>query len=348
MKNQQKKISLDDRIFVAGHRGLVGSAVHENLLQRGYKNLITRSRSELDLLDQNSVEAFFKKEKPDVVIIAAAKVGGILANTTYPSDFIYENLELQNNVIWKAHQHGTRRLVFLGSSCIYPRHLTRPIHEGDLLSGPLETTNRPYAIAKIAGLELVNSIRQQFGREYFSVMPTNLFGPKDNFNLETSHVIPALISKVWDAKVNQKNNIEVWGTGSPKREFMFSADCADAIVHLLEHLEMSLFDNPSFPAPGFSHINVGIGSDVTIAEVARQIIETFDLSADLTFDSSKPDGTPRKLLDSSILTSLGWAPKYSLKTGLEATRDWCEENFFATNDSSQRNRRPQVAQKELG
>lgn len=326
MTSFKKKIGLTDRIYIAGHRGLVGSAILDNLKEKGYTNLITRTRLELDLLDSDAVSQFFKEEKPEVVIVAAAKVGGILANSTYPADFIFQNTQIQNNIIWQSHLNDTRRLVFLGSSCIYPRDLTRPIHEGDLMAGPLESTNRAYAIAKINGLELVNSLRLQFGREYFSIMPTNLYGPKDNFNLNTSHVIPALIRKVHQAKVSDQHSVEVWGSGLPKREFLYSTDCADAIVHLLETLDMSLFFQASYKAPGCSHINVGVGSDVTIEEIAREIIKTFDFDANITFDRSKPDGTMRKLLDTSILESLGWKPKHSLADGLRLTRKWCEAN----------------------
>lgn len=321
-----KHIQHTDKVFVAGHNGLMGSALLANLRARGYRNLLTKTRAELNLLDQSAVEEFFKAHKPDIVVLAAAKVGGIHANNKYRADFIYENLSIQNNVIWNAHKHGTKRLVFLGSSCIYPSDLSRPLRENDLLAGRLEVTNRPYAVAKIAGLELVNSIRQQYGRQFFSVMPTNLYGPRDNFDLETSHVIPALIRKVYDAKRQGLPDVEVWGTGAPRREFMFVDDCADAVIHLLEHLDMSFFDDASYPAPGFSHINVGLGEDLTIADVAREIIKVFDYPGKIKFNTAMPDGTARKLLDTSMLTKLGWKAKYTLRDGLKTTRDWFESH----------------------
>ncbi len=310
-----------DRVFVAGHRGLVGQALVKKLREKGYENILTRSREELDLLDQKAVEAFFAKEKPDVVFLAAAKVGGIFANNTYRADFIYQNLQIQNHVIYSAHLFGVRRLVFLGSSCIYPRNAPQPMKESDLLTGELEITNRPYAIAKIAGLELVHAIRMQHGKDFFSVMPTNLYGPGDNFHPENSHVLPALIRRFHEAKVSNAKEVVIWGTGTPKREFMYSEDCADAIVFLAENIKKDFFESSALGKSIYSHINVGSGQEVTIRELAEIIMKFVDFQGALHFDTSKLDGSMRKLLNISLLQDLGWKGKDSL---LEGVRKTCE------------------------
>lgn len=318
-------ISLSSKIFVAGHRGLIGHAVVEKLKNHGFTNIVTMDRKNLDLSDSRRVKEFFHSQKFDVVIIAAAKVGGIAANNTYRADFIFENLTIQNNLIWSAHLTDVERVIFLGSSCIYPREADQPIKESSLLTGPLEYTNRPYAIAKIAGLELIDSLRRQYHREYFSVMPTNLYGPYDNFNLENSHVLPALIRKFHEAKITYQKEVLVWGDGTPRREFLYSEDCADAIVFLLEekpHMELSR----QFDANAFSHINIGASSDITIRELAMTIADVVGFQGRLIFDTSKPGGTPRKLLDTSILHSLGWKAKTDLLSGIATTYSWFREN----------------------
>ena len=313
------QLSKKDKIFVAGHRGLVGSAIVESLKARGYEKIITRTRSELDLLDAVAVQRFYAEEKPDVVFVAAAKVGGIHANNVYRADFIYENLVIQNNVIWNAHLSGVHRLVFLGSSCIYPRNAPQPMPETCLLTGELEYTNRPYALAKIAGLELVNSLRLQYGRDYFSVMPTNLYGPGDNFHPENSHVLPALIRRFVEAKESGAKSVTVWGTGKPRREFMYSQDCADAIVHLTAHLEPGELENSSQGQMGFFHINVGTGEDVSISELSNTISRNTGFSGSIEFDKSRPDGAPRKLLDVGYLRSKNWTHNTSLEDGIRQT-----------------------------
>ncbi len=312
-------LSADSRIFVSGHRGLVGSSILENLQARGYKNLITRTHAELELLDTHAVDAFYAQERPEVVFVSAARVGGIYANNTYPADFIYENLQIQNNIIWGAHKAGVRRLVFLGSSCIYPRLAPQPMPESCLLSGDLEPTNRPYALAKIAGLELVNGLRRQFGRDYFSCMPTNLYGPRDNFHPENSHVLPALIRRFVDAKERGAAKVAVWGTGNPRREFLYAPDCADAIVHLAERIPEGYFESAAYPFEGLSHVNIGSGEDITIREVATIIAEVLGYKGIIEFDPSRPDGTPRKLLDVTLLNKLGWKQKTSIFHGIQHT-----------------------------
>jgi len=317
----------DSKVFVAGHGGLVRSALVRRLTRGGgYSNIVTRSRRELDLLNKEAVAEFYLRERPEVVILAAARVGGIHANNTYRADFIYENLTVQTNVMWGAYQAGVKQLVFLGSSCIYPRNAPQPIPEAALLSSPLEDTNQPYSIAKIAGIELVNSLRRQHGCEYFSVMPTNLYGPNDNFSLENSHVLPALIRKVVEAKREGREELVVWGTGSPLREFMHSDACADAIVYLLENL-----DPLELPAT-CSHINVGSGHEISILELTRLIARVVGYEGRIVQDTSKPDGTPRKLVDCSLLARLGWRhPEgISLESGIRETVEWysSEQNII--------------------
>lgn len=306
----------DQKIYVAGHRGLVGSAICANLQSRGYKNIVHKTRAEMDLLDQTAVKKFFETEKPDVVFLAAAKVGGIHANNTYRADFIFENLQVQNNVIWSAHLAGVSRLVFLGSSCIYPKLAPQPMLENCLLTSPLEYTNRPYALAKIAGMELVQCLRTQYGRDYFSVMPTNLYGPNDNYDLQNSHVLPALIRKYLDAKKNNLPQVVVWGTGSARREFMYSLDCADAIVHLAETFSAAKIEE-TIGKTGWSHVNIGSGEEVSIKELSLMIAELVEYPGKIVFDTSMPDGTPRKLLDVSLLRDLGWTPQTKLADGLK-------------------------------
>lgn len=321
-----KFLSPDSRIFVAGHNGLVGRAIVKALHNKGYENVVVRNRADLDLLDKRKVSEFLHDCKPQCVIVAAAKVGGILANDTYRAEFVYQNLEIQNNVIWGSHLAGVERLIFLGSSCIYPRMASQPIKETSLLTGPLEETNRPYAIAKIAGLELVNSIRRQYKRHYFSAMPTNLYGPGDNFDPASSHVLPGLLRRFVEAVDRKSPEIAVWGTGSPRREFLYSEDCAEAITFLAESLAPDYFEANEVQLQKQSHINVGFGSDITIRELAEVIAEKTGYQGKVVFDSSKPDGTPRKLLDSSLLASLGWRPKTSLSAGIDATLKWFQQN----------------------
>ncbi|RQS20536.1 MULTISPECIES: GDP-L-fucose synthase [unclassified Burkholderia] len=303
----------DKRIFVAGHRGMVGSAVVRNLAAKGYRNVVTRNRSELDLTDQVAVEAFFRDGAIDVVVLAAAKVGGILANDTYPADFLYLNLMIEANVIHAAYRAGVEHLVFLGSSCIYPRECPQPIKEEYLLTGPLEKTNEPYAIAKIAGIKLCESYNRQYGTKYVSLMPTNLYGPNDNYDLKTSHVLPALIRKAHEAKLEGQQSIKVWGTGQVRREFLHVDDMAEATVFVLENsIDSGLF-------------NVGCGTDVTIEELALATMGVVGFSGHIEFDTTKPDGTPQKLLDVSKLTELGWVAKIGLDEGLATTyRDFLQ------------------------
>ena len=306
-------IAKNEKVFVAGHLGLVGSAVTKVLHEKKY-NVLTRTRAELDLLDQGKVEDFFRKEKPKTVIIAAARVGGINANNTYRSEFIYENLQIQNNVVWSAYKNDVDRLVLLGSSCIYPKHAKQPIAETELLTGPLEYTNRPYAIAKIAGVELVNSLKIQYKKNYFSVMPTNLYGLNDNFDVETSHVLPALVRKFCEAVRFGHDSVEVWGSGKPKREFMYVDDCAEAIVFLAENFD---FENYPETKENWSHINIGYGEDISIKDLSHLIAEVSGYKGKIIFKTDMPDGTPKKLMDSSILKGLGWKPKINLNEGVE-------------------------------
>jgi GDP-L-fucose synthase len=296
----------NSKIYVAGHRGMVGSALIRRLRSGGYDNVVVRSRTELDLLDQRAVLEFLEREKPDYVFIAAAKVGGIQANNIYRADFLYQNLTIQTNLIHGSHQAGVQRLMFLASSCIYPRDCPQPIKEECLLTGPLEQTNEPYAIAKIAGIKLAESFNRQYGRQYISVMPTNLYGPNDNYDLATSHVLPALIRKAHEAKERGDAEYVVWGTGTPRREFLYVDDLADACVFLMER---------GYHGP---LINIGTGEDVTIRELAETVMSVVAFSGRIVFDSSKPDGTPRKLLDVSRLAGLGWRFRTTLKDGIAA------------------------------
>jgi GDP-L-fucose synthase len=298
------------KIYVAGHRGLVGSALMRRLKQAGYEHLITKTRDELDLRNQQATHDFFDSEKPDVVFLAAAKVGGIGANSTYPAQFIYDNLSIANHVVHGAWRSGVKKLMFLGSSCIYPKHAPQPMKEEHLLSGPLEPTNEPYAIAKIAGIKLCEAYHREYGAPFISVMPTNLYGPGDNYDLNTSHVLPALLRKCHEAKVRGDMRLGVWGTGSPKREFLYSEDLADACVFLMER----------FGAEDIgSHLNIGAGQEISIKSLAEMISQVVGFEGSLEFDPAKPDGTPRKLLDSTKLQSLGWQATTTLRQGLENT-----------------------------
>jgi GDP-L-fucose synthase len=303
-------VNIEDKIYVAGHRGLVGSAVVRALLTAGYTNLVQRTHAELDLTDQAAVRDFFKEEQPRYVVLAAAKVGGIHANNTYRADFIYQNLAIATNVVEAAWRNGVERLVYLGSSCIYPRDCPQPMHEEHLLTGPLEPTNEPYAIAKIAGLKLCEAFNSQYGTNYVTLMPTNLYGINDNFDLETSHVIPALVRKVHEAKAANADTVTVWGSGRPKREFLFVDDMADAVVFALQR--------DGVPAM----LNVGSGTEVSIAELAQTVCRVVGFGGRIVYDSGKPDGTPRKLLDSSRLRALGWHPRVELEEGLRLTYRW--------------------------
>lgn len=303
----------DAKIYIAGHRGLVGSALRRRLAAQGYDNIVTRSHAELDLLDQQGVEAFFAHEHPDVVLLAAAKVGGIYANNTYPAEFIYQNLVIETNVIHAAWKNGVEKLLFLGSSCIYPRDCPQPIKEEYLLTGPLEPTNRPYALAKIAGIEMCWAYNRQYGTSYACVMPTNLYGPGDNYDLEKSHVIPALLRKAHEAKLCGSAKVSIWGSGMPRREFLYSEDMADGCIHLLCQERARLLENSDTAPPLF---NIGCGVDMTIRELAQRVCETVGFDGELEFDASKPDGTPRKLLDVSRMTNLGWTPQIPFEQGL--------------------------------
>lgn len=297
------------RLWIAGHRGMVGQAIVRRLATENCE-ILTAGREEVDLLNQDQVSRFLADTKPDGVIMAAAKVGGILANDTYPANFLYENVMMTANVIHGSHEAGVRKLLFLGSSCIYPKFADQPIREDALLTGPLEPTNEWYAIAKITGVKLCQAYRRQHGSDFISAMPTNLYGPGDNFDLKTSHVLPALIRKAHDAKEAGAKEMTIWGSGTPKREFLYVDDCADALVHLMKHYSDE------------SHVNVGCGNDLTIAEVAQKVITTVGLNAKLVTDPSKPDGTPRKLLDISKLIATGWQPRISLEDGLARTYEW--------------------------
>jgi GDP-L-fucose synthase len=304
----------DSKIYIAGHRGLVGSAIWHRLETEGYNNLILKTSKELDLTRQIAVERFFKKEQPEYVFLAAAKVGGIYANNTYPAEFIYNNLAIQCNVIAAAYRFGVKKLLFLGSSCVYPRDCPQPMKEEYLLSGYLEPTNEPYAIAKIAGIKMCQSYNRQYGTNFISVMPTNLYGPRDNFDLKNSHVLPALIRKFHEAKLNKKESVEVWGTGTPRREFLYVEDLAEACVFLMENYNESAI------------INIGTGKDITIKELAETIKDIIEVESKIVWDTTKPDGMPQKLLDISKLTSLGWNAKTSLRGGIKMTYEWYLQN----------------------
>ena len=314
---------LNQNIFVAGHRGMVGSAIVRRLQTLGYTRVVTAGRDTLNLLDQQAVQAFFQAHKIDQVYLAAAKVGGIQANNTYPADFIYENLMIQANIIQAAHLNDVHKLLFLGSSCIYPKHAEQPMREEALLTGTLEPTNEPYAIAKIAGIKLCESYNRQHGRDYRSVMPTNLYGPHDNYHPQNSHVIPALLRRFHEAVQRGDDELVIWGTGTPMREFLHVDDMAAASIHVME------LDDATYQAntqPMLSHINVGTGVDCTIGQLAKTIAEVTGFTGKLSFDTSKPDGAPRKLMDVSRLRSLGWQASISLEDGLKDAYDWYVTN----------------------
>jgi GDP-L-fucose synthase len=315
-------MDLNARIYVAGHRGLAGSALARRLKAGGYRDIVTRTHAELDLTDTAAVKAFFASEKPEYVFLAAAKVGGILANRDHPAEFIQSNLAIQTNVIHEAWRNGVKRLVFLGSSCIYPRDCPQPMKEEYLLTGPLEPTNRAYAVAKIAGVEMCRSYNDQYGARYLAVMPTNLYGPGDNYDLESSHVLPALIHKMHAAKSGGLDRVEIWGTGKPRREFLFSDDMADACAMMM-NLPDDPFDDLLRGPNGFPLVNIGCGEDQTIAELARIVASVVGFGGALKYDAAKPDGTPRKLLDAGRLRDLGWTARVDLKSGIaSAYRDF--------------------------
>ncbi|MFU1857924.1 GDP-L-fucose synthase [Sphingobacterium sp. NGMCC 1.201703] len=295
----------DAKIYVAGHRGMVGSAIYRKLIELGYNNIVTRTSQELDLRNQQAVADFFKEEKPDYVFLAAAKVGGIMANNTYRADFIYENMAIQNNVIKSSYDNEVKKLMFLGSSCIYPKMAPQPLNEDLLLTGTLEPTNEPYAIAKIAGIKMTEAFRDQYGCNYISVMPTNLYGINDNYHPQNSHVLPALIRRFHEAKINKLDEVTIWGTGTPLREFLFSDDLADACVFLMNNYNEKQF------------VNIGIGEDLSIKDLAELIKEVVGYQGKISFDTSKPDGTPRKLMDVSKLHALGWKHKINLREGIK-------------------------------
>ena len=317
-------MNLKDKIYVAGHNGMVGSAIVRKLREKGFISIITRSSSELDLVNQQNVHNFLQEEKPDYVVIAAAKVGGIHANDSYPAEFIYQNLMIEANLIHGSYLAGVSKLLFLGSSCIYPKESQQPIKEEYLLSGHLESTNEPYALAKIAGIKLCESYNRQYGTDYRSIMPTNLYGPNDNFHPENSHVIPALIRKFHEAKVNNEPFVEVWGSGKPMREFLHVDDMADASIHIMDIDKKTL---ESEVDPMLSHINIGTGTDITIKDVAQIVKEVVGFDGEIVFDTKMPDGTKRKLLDVSKIENLGWKPVITLKDGLKETYEW-----FITNN----------------
>ena len=312
-------MNLNDKIYIAGHRGLVGSAIVRRLESRGFTNLLMRTHKELDLTSQAQVQAFFQKEQPDYVILAAAKVGGIHANNTYPADFIYQNMMIEANVINSAYESKVKRLLFLGSTCIYPKAVEQPMREDALLTDVLEPTNEPYALAKIAGIKLCESYNRQHGTDFRSVMPTNLYGVNDNFHPENSHVIPALMRRFHEAKVNNDAEVVVWGTGKAMREFLYVDDMAQASLFVLELDEQTYKDNTQ---PMLSHINVGTGVDVTIREMAETMKQVVGFKGELSFDTSKPDGTPRKLIDVSRLSNMGWKYSVDLEDGLTKTYNW--------------------------
>jgi GDP-L-fucose synthase len=304
------QLQTHSRIYVAGHSGLVGSALIRRLERDGFSNILTASRQQLDLRDQAEVSHWFKANRPEFVFLVAGTVGGIMANSTRPAEFIYDNMMIHGTVVHASHQYGVRKLLYLGSSCIYPRHATQPITEEQLLTGPLEATNEWYAIAKIAGIKLCQAYRRQYGSDFISAMPTNLYGPNDNFDLTSAHVLPALIRKFHDAKLSGAKEVEIWGTGSPMRELLHVDDLADACLHLMEHYSDDM------------HINVGTGVDLSIRELAEKVREVVYPQAELRFDTSKPDGTPRKMLDVTRLRETGWQPSIPLDTGIRRTYEW--------------------------
>jgi GDP-L-fucose synthase len=308
-------LTKSEKIFVAGHRGMVGSALMRRLEAEAFSNIVTRERAQLDLADQAAVAKFFEEERPDIVIVAAAKVGGIKANSDYPVEFLVENLRIQNNVTCAAHEHGMGKLLFLGSSCIYPKFAPQPIPESALLTGPLEQTNEAYAIAKIAGIKLCQAFSREYGANFISAMPTNLYGPDDNFDLDTSHVLPALLRKAHEAKMRNDRKLIVWGSGKPRREFLHVDDLASACLLLLEK-----YDSPEI-------INVGCGEDISIRELAELICDVVGFDGELAWDTTKPDGTPRKLLDISKIRALGWKPAIPLRDGIARTYDWFRANY---------------------
>jgi GDP-L-fucose synthase len=315
-------MNLTDKIFIAGHRGLVGSALVRFLSQAGFTNLLTRTKAELDLRDETSLERFFEQERPAYVFLAAAKVGGIWANQIAPADFIHDNLKIQTHVIHQSYCHGVKKLLFLGSSCIYPRECPQPIREDYLLSGPLEPTNEAYAIAKIAGIKMCQAYNAQYGTRFIATMPTNLYGPEDNFDLNTSHVLPALIRKFHEAKQQGASEVIMWGSGRPRREFLYVDDLVEACVYLMQHYD------------GSEIINIGTGQDIPILELAHLIRKIVGFTGNLTLDSTKPDGTPQKLLDVSRLSALGWQAKTSLRDGIEKTYSWYESRPAETRETA--------------
>lgn len=310
----------NSKIYVAGHKGLVGSAILENLELKGYNHLIYKTHAQLDLLDQKAVENFFEKEKPEYVILAAAKVGGIVANNTYRADFIYENLQIQNNVIHQSYIHKVKKLLFLGSTCIYPKNAPQPMSEECLLTSPLEYTNEPYAIAKIAGIKMCESYNIQYGTNFISVMPTNLYGPNDNFDLEKSHVLPALMRKIHEAKICNLESVEIWGSGKPRREFMYNKDMADACVYILEKINSQDLCNSDKIRN--THINIGTGVDISIEELAYLLKEIIGYNGKFIFNTLKPDGTKLKRTDTSKLNALGWKYQTEIKKGIKETYEW--------------------------
>ena len=335
MFKKQVKMNKNSKIYIAGHRGLVGSAIVKNLESKGYTNLVYRTHKELDLLDSSAVAKFFEVEKPEYVILAAAKVGGIVANNTYRADFIYENLQIQNNVIHQSYLHDVEKLLFLGSTCIYPKEAPQPMKEDSLLTSPLEYTNEPYAIAKIAGIKMCESYNIQYGTNFISVMPTNLYGPNDNFDLETSHVLPALLRKMHEAKLNNAPTVEIWGSGKPRREFLYSEDMADACVFLLESrdfrdtYEIKRDENTTCSIETVknieirnTHINIGTGVDISIKELALTIKKIVGYNGELYFNDTKPDGTMVKLTDPSKLHALGWKHTVELEEGISRVYEW--------------------------
>lgn len=316
----------NSKIYIAGHKGLVGSAIVKNLESKGYSNLIHRTHEELDLLDSMEVESFFKKQMPEFVVLAAAKVGGIVANNTYRAEFIYENLQIQSNIIHQSYLSGVKKLLFLGSTCIYPKNSPQPMSEDSLLTSELEYTNEPYAVAKIAGIKMCESYNLQYGTNFISVMPTNLYGPNDNFDLETSHVLPALLRKMHEAKLKGELRVEVWGSGKPRREFLYSEDMADACVFILESIDFKDTYSDTKEIRN-THINIGTGVDISIEELARTVKEIVGFRGELYFDSSKPDGTMLKLTDPSKLHKFGWRHRVELEDGIKTVYKWYMESY---------------------